>query len=158
MQTHAEHFDPYHILDLPARASTSVIKSHYRRLSLKHHPDKNPGNRREAGKKFNEVAKAYKVKIKTKRGGCVFSFYPTVVVRFFLLLTATRTVPGGPQEAQMLSICEYLGWFFTTAGTVVEKNALGCACGVLTFRRQLPRQRFNITAAFCRCRMLMVQP
>lgn len=39
-----------------------MIKSHYRRLSLKHHPDKNPGKRREANKKFNEVAKAYKVR------------------------------------------------------------------------------------------------
>ncbi|CAN0141504.1 unnamed protein product [Ectocarpus sp. 6 AP-2014] len=60
MQTEAEHFDPYHILDLPSRANATVIKSHYRRLSLKHHPDKNPGNRREANKKFNQVAKAYK--------------------------------------------------------------------------------------------------
>ncbi|CAN0486668.1 unnamed protein product, partial [Ectocarpus sp. 8 AP-2014] len=48
------------ILDLPSRANATVIKSHYRRLSLKHHPDKNPGNRREANKKFNQVAKAYK--------------------------------------------------------------------------------------------------
>ena len=52
----------YQILDLPSRANSTVIRSHYRRLSLKHHPDKNPGNRREANKKFNEVAKAYKVR------------------------------------------------------------------------------------------------
>lgn len=52
----------YQILDLPSRANSTVIKSQYRRLSLKHHPDKNPGNRREANKKFNEVAKAYKVR------------------------------------------------------------------------------------------------
>ncbi|CAN0478720.1 unnamed protein product, partial [Hapterophycus canaliculatus] len=52
------------ILDLPSRANSTVIKSHYRRLSLKYHPDKNPGNRSEANKKFNRIAKAYKV---TKR-------------------------------------------------------------------------------------------
>lgn len=61
MQLEAEHFDPYQILDLPLRANATVIKSHYRRLSLKHHPDKNPGNRRQANKKFNQVAKAYQV-------------------------------------------------------------------------------------------------
>lgn len=49
------------ILDLPSRANSTVIKSHYRRLSLKYHPDKNPGNRSEANKQFNQVAKAYKV-------------------------------------------------------------------------------------------------
>ena len=57
----AEHFDPYQILDLPLKANSTVIKSQYRRLSLKHHPDKNPGNRGEASKKFDQVAKAYKV-------------------------------------------------------------------------------------------------
>ncbi|CAN0181661.1 unnamed protein product, partial [Scytosiphon promiscuus] len=48
------------ILDLPSRANSTVIKSQYRRLSLKYHPDKNPGKRSEANKKFNRVAKAYK--------------------------------------------------------------------------------------------------
>lgn len=61
MQHEAEHFDPYQILDLPLKANATEIKSKYRRLSLKYHPDKNPGNRREAEKKFNQVAKAYKV-------------------------------------------------------------------------------------------------
>ncbi|CAN0260704.1 unnamed protein product, partial [Laminaria digitata] len=58
----AEHFDPYLILDVPVRANATVIRSQYRRLSLKHHPDKNPGKRREANKKFNQVANAYKVR------------------------------------------------------------------------------------------------
>lgn len=69
MKMEAEHFDPYQILDLPSRANSTVIKSHYRRLSLKHHPDKNPGNRREANKKFNLVAKAYKVRTGGGMGG-----------------------------------------------------------------------------------------
>lgn len=63
MQQEAEHFDPYQILDLPLKANATEIKSKYRRLSLKYHPDKNPGTRREAEKKFDQVAKAYKVGI-----------------------------------------------------------------------------------------------
>lgn len=65
MKTEPGHFDPYEILQLSSRSSNaSVIKSQYRRLSLKYHPDKNPGNRKVAAAQFNRVAKAYKVRLK----------------------------------------------------------------------------------------------
>jgi len=51
-------FDPFTILDIDSGADAKVIKKAYRSLSLKYHPDKNPGNR-VAEAKFMMVSKAY---------------------------------------------------------------------------------------------------
>jgi len=48
----------YEILGLKPDATEKQLKSSYRKLSLKYHPDKNAGNL-EAQKKFQEIAKAY---------------------------------------------------------------------------------------------------
>ncbi|CAM9456295.1 unnamed protein product, partial [Choristocarpus tenellus] len=57
----AEHdyFDPYDILGIPSNANSTVIRSQFRRLSLKYHPDKNPGHG-DASYQFNQVSLAYK--------------------------------------------------------------------------------------------------
>ena len=52
--------DYYAILGVPRNASQEEIKRAYRRLALKYHPDKNPGNR-EAEEKFKEISEAYEV-------------------------------------------------------------------------------------------------
>lgn len=52
--------DFYRILGVRRRASAREIKSAYRKLSKKYHPDKN-ANDKEAQKKFQEVAGAYEV-------------------------------------------------------------------------------------------------
>eukprot|EP01100_Stratorugosa_tubuloviscum_P009217 TRINITY_DN3849_c0_g1_i1.p1 TRINITY_DN3849_c0_g1~~TRINITY_DN3849_c0_g1_i1.p1 ORF type:complete len:372 (-),score=134.38 TRINITY_DN3849_c0_g1_i1:124-1239(-) len=52
--------DYYQILGVPRDASQRQIKKAYRDLSLKYHPDKNPGNK-EASDKFIEIAGAYEV-------------------------------------------------------------------------------------------------
>ena len=51
-------FDPFTILEIDRGADDKVIKKAYRSLSLKYHPDKNPGNR-VAEAKFMMVSKAY---------------------------------------------------------------------------------------------------
>jgi len=52
--------DYYEILGVPRNATQEEIKKAYRRLALKYHPDRNPGDR-EAEEKFKEAAEAYSV-------------------------------------------------------------------------------------------------
>ncbi|CAI5491963.1 unnamed protein product [Closterium sp. Naga37s-1] len=50
----------YDILQVPRSASEDQIKRSYRKLALKFHPDKNPGDE-EAKKRFQEIGNAYEV-------------------------------------------------------------------------------------------------
>jgi molecular chaperone DnaJ len=52
--------DYYQVLGVDKNASPEEIKRAYRRMAIKYHPDKNPGNR-EAEAKFKECAEAYEV-------------------------------------------------------------------------------------------------
>ncbi|KAF3521315.1 hypothetical protein F2Q69_00049744 [Brassica cretica] len=50
----------YDVLQVPKGASDEQIKRAYRKLALKYHPDKNPGND-EATRKFADINNAYEV-------------------------------------------------------------------------------------------------
>ncbi|KAL8435966.1 hypothetical protein ACSSS7_002107 [Eimeria intestinalis] len=51
--------DYYSILGVPKTASADDIKKAYRQTALKWHPDRNPQNRDEAGRRFREASEAY---------------------------------------------------------------------------------------------------
>ena len=52
--------DYYEVLGLNREATEQEVKSAYRKLAVKYHPDKNPGDK-EAEEKFKEAAEAYSV-------------------------------------------------------------------------------------------------
>ena len=53
--------DYYQILGVPKNAAQKDLKSAYRKLAKKWHPDANPGNQKEAEDKFKDIQEAYEV-------------------------------------------------------------------------------------------------
>lgn len=53
--------DYYKVLKVGRNASEDDLKKAYRRLAMKWHPDKNPGNKKEAESKFKKISEAYEV-------------------------------------------------------------------------------------------------
>ena len=56
----AEKRDYYEVLGVAKTATADEIKSAYRKLAMKYHPDRNPGDK-AAEEKFKEAAEAYDV-------------------------------------------------------------------------------------------------
>ena len=52
--------DYYEVLGISKSATDDEIKKAYRKIAIKYHPDRNPGNK-EAEEKFKEAAEAYDV-------------------------------------------------------------------------------------------------
>ena len=52
--------DYYEVLGVSKTATDDEIKKAYRKIAIKYHPDKNPGDK-EAEEKFKEAAEAYDV-------------------------------------------------------------------------------------------------
>ena len=52
--------DYYEVLGVDKQASEDEIKKAYRKIAIKYHPDRNPGDK-EAEDKFKEAAEAYEV-------------------------------------------------------------------------------------------------
>jgi curved DNA-binding protein len=61
-----EYKDYYKVLGVERNASAADIKSAFRKLALKHHPDRNAGNK-NAEEKFKEINEAYEVLSDTQK-------------------------------------------------------------------------------------------
>ena len=51
----------YEVLGVSMDAEVHEIKKSYKKLAVKHHPDKNPGNEESASIMFRKVAEAYEI-------------------------------------------------------------------------------------------------
>lgn len=58
--------DFYEVLGVAKKASTDEIKAAYRKLAMKYHPDRNPGDK-AAEEKFKEASEAYQVLSDTQK-------------------------------------------------------------------------------------------
>lgn len=58
---HTALCDHYSTLGIDKTATTQQIKKSYRKLAMKHHPDKSRGDKATAEKKFAKIAEAYEV-------------------------------------------------------------------------------------------------
>ena len=67
--------DYYETLNLSKSASESEIKKAYRKLAIKYHPDKNPGNK-EAEQSFKEAAEAYEILSNSQKKATVRPVWP----------------------------------------------------------------------------------
>ena len=56
----AEKRDYYEVLGVSKNATDQELKSAYKKMAIKYHPDRNPGDK-EAEAKFKEAAEAYDV-------------------------------------------------------------------------------------------------
>lgn len=53
--------DYYETLGVARNASEAEIKKAYRRLAMKHHPDRNPSDKKNAEAQFKDVQAAYDI-------------------------------------------------------------------------------------------------
>ena len=56
----AQKRDYYEVLGVEKTASEEEIKKAYRKIAIKYHPDRNPGDK-QAEEKFKEAAEAYNI-------------------------------------------------------------------------------------------------
>ncbi len=61
--------DYYEVLGVARTATEDEIKKAYRKLALKHHPDRNPDDRKRSEERFREVSEAYQVLCDAERRG-----------------------------------------------------------------------------------------
>src|SRR5574344_489740 len=108
----SEKRDYYEVLGVAKTASAEEIKHAYKKLAIKYHPDKNPGNK-EAEEKFKEAAEAYEVLSDPQKRSNYDQFGHDMPVKMNASGTATE-----------VQSCQYLAhWLYGQKPTEAEATA-----------------------------------
>lgn len=104
--------DYYDVLGVARSASAEEIKKAYRKLAIKFHPDKNPGDK-EAEENFKEAAEAYDVLSNPEKSSATIN----LVMRAWVL----EAVVGRMASAWMIFSLN-LAMFLVTMGCLVRSS------------------------------------
>ena len=97
----AQKRDYYEVLGVDKNASEDDIKKAYRKIAIKYHPDRNPGNK-EAEEKFKEAAEAYDVLHDRKSASNTTS--SDLTVRIWVADSAASAVADSPWTTSSLCL------------------------------------------------------
>ena len=108
--------DFYDVLGVNKSASPEEIKSAYRKLAVKYHPDKNPGNK-AAEDKFKEASEAYGIlSDKTKKDN-----YDNLDMLLLKMVVVAKAVLEDLVDLMEQISQIYLKTFLVTLAVVVEE-------------------------------------
>lgn len=113
--------DLYKVLGVDKSASQEDIKKAFRKLSMKHHPDKN-NNSEESTKKFQEISQAYEVLGDEKKR----SEYDNPMKKQF---TSGNMPHGFSASMNGVNIDELFGRMFSGAGGIHNFGGMGGGVG-----------------------------
>lgn len=60
-KNHVKDQNPFDILEVANSSDWDTVKKAFRKIAMKWHPDKNPGNEKEANEKMQKILAAYTV-------------------------------------------------------------------------------------------------
>ena len=123
--------DYYEVLGVDRNTSSEDIKKAYRKLAVKYHPDKNPGDS-SAEEKFKEVGEAYEVLIDENKRAAYDRFGHAAFQGpqgpgGFAERRGSRSKPGHDQQLHQSGVERTFSWLVGQAGGVrCEGYPAGC--------------------------------